>query len=565
MVFFDVGNLTGVSTSTTYYVDGRDSAGFTLKDSSDNPITIGLQTGTTDAGSARMQLQATRIDTVGDLPWGDDTFKTGATTTDGQEIYELPLNSPLGVSINQLLLIDAEIVKTVDYPTSLVPDAPVPYSVQVVRAQRGTAAASHEDASRIFRLIEQQNASYIFPSPITPNDQTINVAEFSANIQVDDLFRLNKTDLDTGGEYVRISVINPADAQSFTINNGDFGNDSAPKDALEVFKVISTTGQTQVTGDVVIGYDTAKPFINAANDQNFADATGRQSSTATGSTLQTTGGGNLTVHNSIELSGNTDTSNPGKQYFVITNGTLPKFYVESASGDTKLYNGADFKIFKDSFFATGNFDKSRTDAAENIALEVLGATGNTKVAGTLRAGNDLTVGTLQNSANTETGSNPFTTRFSVDAQLGSTVVGRELTSPNTGATLTVHGTYTNSPSVADNYFSVNNLGQNNAKPFKIRGDASIEAFGHENFYNYNGGRKTIFVSTQGNNDASAVALRPNLQYLVRPSSTLVLRLPSDAITGDTIRVVDVGGALNFNVQSGCQSTSWHQTPRRSNW
>ena len=28
---------------------------------------------------------------------------------------------------------------------------------------------------------------------------------------------------------------------------------------------------------------------------------------------------------------------------------------------------------------------------------------------------------------------------------------------------------------------------------------------------------------------------------------MVLRLPSEAITGDTIRVVDVGGALNYNV------------------
>jgi len=547
IVFFDTGNLTGISTNTTYYIDDRDSTGFTLKDASDNSIVIGLVSGATDAGNTRLQLQSTRIDTSGDIPWGDDNFKTGNLTTDGQEIYELPINNPSGVSINQLLLIDAEIVKTVDYPTSLVPDAPIPYSVQVIRGQRGTAAAAHEDDSRIFRLVEQQNASYIFPSPLTATDQVVNVAEFSANIKVDDLFRLNKNDLDTGGEYVRISVINPADAQSFTINNGDFGIEGAETDALEVFKVISTTGQTQVTGDVVIGYDTAKPFINAANDQNFADSTGLQSSTATGSTLQTTGGGNLTVHNSIELSGNTNTSNPGKQYFVITNGALPKFYVESASGDTKLYNGADFKIFKDSFFATGNFDKSRTDAATNIALEVLGATGNTKVAGTLRAGNDLTVGTLQNSANTETGSNPFTTRFSVDAQLGSTVIGRALTSANTGATLTVHGTYTNSPSVADNYLSINNLGENNAKPFRIRGDASIEAFGHENFYNRNGGRKTIFVSTQGNNDSSAYLLAPNLQYLVRPSSTLVLRLPSEAITGDTIRVVDVGGALNYNV------------------
>ena len=36
-----------------------------------------------------------------------------------------------------------------------------------------------------------------------------------------------------------------------------------------------------------------------------------------------------------------------------------------------------------------------------------------------------------------------------------------------------------------------------------------------------------------------------MQYLVIPSSTLVLRLPDEAITGDTIRIVDVGGALNF--------------------
>ena len=80
VIFFDVGNLTGVSTNTTYYVAARDSAGFTLKDSNDVAVTIGLATGTTDAGTARVQLQSTRIDTVVDVPWGDDIFKTGATT-----------------------------------------------------------------------------------------------------------------------------------------------------------------------------------------------------------------------------------------------------------------------------------------------------------------------------------------------------------------------------------------------------------------------------------------------------------------------------------------------------
>ena len=547
VVFFDVGNLTGVSTNTTYFVAARDSAGFTVKDSSGNPITISLSSGSTDAGLARIRIFATEIDTVGDVPWGDDTYKTGNTTLDGKETYTLPINNPTGVSINQLLLIGTEIVKTVDYPSSFVADSPIPYTVEVTRGERGTAASSHPDGSRIFRMVEQQNASYIFPSPLTGTDTAINVAEFSAAIEVDDYFRLNKVDLNTGGEYVRINQINPADAQTFTINNGDFGDEATPKDALEVFKVITTTGQTQITGDVVIGYDTSKPFINPANDQNIADDTGYTNSTATGAAIEETGGGNLIVHNSIELSGNTSTSTPAKQYFVITNGTLPKFYVESASGDTSLFNGADFKIFKDSFFATGSFDKERINAANNIALEVLGDTGNTKVAGTLRAGNDFTVGTLVNPANAESGTNAFTTRFEVDAQLGSTVIGQPLTSAATGATLTLHGTYTNAPTAATEYFTINNIGNNNSKRFAIRQDASIEAFGQENFYTENGGRKTIFISSTGNTDASAVSLEPNLQYLVRPTSTLVLRLPDNAVTGDIVRIVDVGGALNFSV------------------
>jgi hypothetical protein len=263
------------------------------------------------------------------------------------------------------------------------------------------------------------------------------------------------------------------------------------------------------------------------------------------------------VHNSIELHGNTDTTTPGKQYFVITNGSVPRFYVESATGDTSLFNGGNLRIYKDNFYSTGTFDKSKPNAANNIALEVIGNTGNTKIAGTLRTGDDVTVGTLVTPANAEDALNFFTTRFSVDAQTGDTVVGRALTSAATGATLTINGTYTTGiPSAGVEYFAINNLGEQGNptvpdKRFAIRQDASIQAFGYDNFYNANGGRKTIFISVQGNTDATVSAanntlLRPNLQYLVRPASTLVLRLPDGALTGDVIRIVDVGGALSFS-------------------
>jgi hypothetical protein len=543
--FIDVGNLTGVNTNTTYFILERDANGFTLKDSSNNLITIGLVDGFNDAGSARIQLLSTLVDTQGDVPWGSDDFIT--RVVDGVQYWSLPINNPTGIGINELFLINNEIIKTVGFPTTFTPNSPSPYTVEVTRGERGTARVSHPDGSKIFKLVEQENASYVFPSPVTPTDTALNVAEFSANIKVNDILRIGKINRDAGGEYVRVTVINPADAQTFTINDGDFGNEAISRNPLQMFKVISTTGNTQIIGDVIIGYDSTQSSLNPENDQNLRDRLGQLSSTATGSSLSSTGGGNLRVHNSIELSGNTLTSGVGKQYFVITNGTLPKFYVESASGNTGIYNGGNLKIFKDSFFATGTFDKSRTDSANNLAFEVLGSTGNTKVAGTLRAGGNFTVGTLLNSANAESGPNLFTTRFSVDAQTGTTVVGRQLTSSNTGATLTLHGTYTAGPSAGVNTFSINNLGVNNAKPFRIKQDASIEAFGEVGFYNRNGGRKTIFISTQGNTDSSAINLRPNLQYLVRPSSTLVLRLPSNAVTGDTIRIVDVGGALNFAV------------------
>jgi len=528
--FIDVGNLSGVSVNTVYYVRERDLAGFTLQNNSGGLITIGLIGGATNAGTARIGLSQTFVDTAGDLPWGDNSF----LNTDGT--WTLPINNPRGIAINQLYLIGTEIVKTVSFPTSFNPDSPTTYTVRVERAQDGTARTSHPDGERLYRLVKQENASYIFPNPVLATATTVNIAEFSGTLRLGDLLRINKGLQNE--EYVRISQINTSDAQAFVINNGDFGTTVLPKNPLQMLKTISTTGNTQIIGDVIIGYDTSQNSENPANDLALADYYQAPSSTSVGPAISQSGGGNLKVHNSIELSGNTTTSTPGRQYFVITNGSIPKFFVESASGDTKLYDGADFKIYKDSFYTSGNFDKGRVDGAVNLALEVLGDTGNTKIAGTLRAGDDFAVGTLANSSNAETVTNVFTSRFTVDAQTGDTFVGRYLT---------VNGNSTASPSAGVNTLSVNGLGVSGAKPFRIKQDASIDAFGENNFYNINGGRKTVFVSTQGNTDSTAYNLKPNLQYLVRPSSNLVLRLPSNAITGDIVRIVDVGGVLNFAI------------------
>ena len=211
---------------------------------------------------------------------------------------------------------------------------------------------------------------------------------------------------------------------------------------------------------------------------------------------------------------------------VITDGAKPKFYVESASGDTKLYDGADFKIFKDSFYSSGTFDKGRLDGANDIALEVLGASGNTRIAGKLTVGDDLAV------KNTLAGSDTF----SVDAQTGDTFVGSHLTIGNSTPSIPVN--------TSNHPFRLFNL-DGNTKSFVIRDNASIDAFGKEQFYNKNGGRRTLYLSTTSGTVSGA--LENNVTYMVRPTSNLTLNLPSTALAGDMIRFVDIGGALRYNV------------------
>jgi len=331
-----------------------------------------------------------------------------------------------------------------------------------LRGQDGTAAVVHNDNAKIAKLNKSENATYIFPSSITDVQTNVNLAEFSGTFKQGDILRIDKNT--SAEEFVTITTVNTSDAQTFSINNG--GLNSAK---LTTFNVVTTTGDTDILGDVTIGFD------NGALSST---------SSLSGSTI-VSGGGNLKVHNSIELSGNTSTSLPQKQYFVITNGSSPRLYVESGTGNTRLYSGANLQIFKDSFFSSGTFDKTRVDIASDIAFEVLGASGNTKLSGTLTTGDDVTI---KNGLN-------GTTTISLDAQLGTTVIGRPLTSASTGATLTLNATYSTAAPAITPVFAIENLGINNDKPFRIRLDGSIQAFGKENFYTKNGGRRTLAIDS----------------------------------------------------------------------
>jgi len=488
--FVALGNIGGVSTSVIYYVIESDSSGITISTTvGGSPIVINLNAGATGPGAAKIILDKTSVDTA-----GSNYLSSTATT--------IPINNSNNIGLNEFYLIGGiEIVKTVNIPT-----VTYPFSMEVLRGQEGTVAVAHGDNATIVKLDKTENATFIFPSAIDGTSGTLNLAEFSGTFAIGDFLRIDKGT--SSEEYVKISVINESDAQTFSINNGATGSSK-----ITTFNVVTTSGNTDIRGDVTIGFD---------------NGTTSSTSSGAGTTASplVTGGGNLKVHNSIELSGNSSTALPDKQYFVITNGSAPKLYVETATGNTRLYNGANFQILKDSFFTAGTFDKLKVDGATNIAFEVLGTSGNTKISGTLHVGDDFTV--ENNLGGTDT--------FTVDAQTGDTYVGRHLTINGASSTTPAVGTFT---------LAVNGIGVGGNKPFRIKQDASINAFGRQNFYNINGGRRTIMVNTTGGTHATV--LESNTQYIIRPSSNLILNLPTGAVTGDVIRIVDTQGALNYNV------------------
>jgi hypothetical protein len=81
-------------------------------------------------------------------------------------------------------------------------------------------------------------------------------------------------------------------------------------------------------------------------------------------------------------------------------------------------------------------------------------------------------------------------------------------------------------------------------------DGSIDAFGIKQYFTANGGRRWTYLpfSLTGNGQTQGNPLQANNNYLINsPSSgNMVVYLPANALTGDIIRFVDIGGNLQFN-------------------
>ena len=218
-------------------------------------------------------------------------------------------------------------------------------------------------------------------------------------------------------------------------------------------------------------------------------------------TGQTTIEGPTEVRNDILLTGTTSNND---RKLTITDGTNVTFEVDAADGDTKLAGdlqvGSDF----DEFVVNGDTGTLtmkggdiivKDDAGSTNRLEFINGNGNLTIAGVIE-----TEGTGVN-------------LFAGDVTLN-------------GGDLTVNA-------------------DTGEKRFRVNNSGSIDLGGIDHYIGPSGARKWLYQQTVS---GDAGLLIPNVNYFVKASSDLVLKLPPQADTGDMIRIVDIGGALTYNVR-----------------
>jgi hypothetical protein len=274
----------------------------------------------------------------------------------------------------------------------------------------------------------------------------------------------------------------------------------------EVVKIGASVGSFAKTFTIKNGSDVTKFEVNSVTGATvISDSTSLGGLTVWGpSNLN----GNITATGTLTLNTGALTLNGGN--FVINNaaGTTNRLTLTNSTGD--LFIAGDLTV-------NGNDIKSST-------ATVLSFTGaDVEVKGDLTVtGNDIKSSTA-------------------------TVLSFSGTDITTANNLTITGDAT----INGGDLTVNS---NGVKRFAVNSNGSIDLGGITNYFTPTGGRKWVFINTSSNTQNTITndeRLTSNTNYMIVPSgdgSVLILSLPSNAQTGDVIRIVDVAGQLKYNTQ-----------------
>ena len=577
--FTDVTGLSGVNTTTNYFVRDVDTTNNTFRVSTTaggNHVGI---TGTPGVNTA-VTLQATKVDTgTGTTIWTSNSADS--------EYTQLPVNNIEGIAIGDILLINSEMVKVV----SPGPDA----TTRLVPVERGadcTTVSQHQDNDVIYKLEKSVDATYLTGAvpqnsttpalrAFTDTTDTLEVdlnalsqgvaVTFSAvgsltGIATTETYFVINVVNDTGTNRTRFQLGLTPDGGPVTLGGSlgsaaitysdtilslaEFGGSFAVGDYLRLSATASCPSGEFVKITVV--NDTAAELFTINNgatqpaDRFVVNSVyGDVDSTLIG-----------TADFTVNLTGNA-ASNPSDNQFRIVNGqpnANARLVVSSDGQVDFVASGTETnpkaRIDEDgNQWLAGNLritldsnDVPSVDDAE-MALYINGSNGNTEIAGSLSIDDDFNV--YSGTTGVQFGA-ASTSKFQVDAQTGDTRIGVSGSALGDGD-LTVNGGHVNivststaSPSATDYALNITNLGESANRNYRIRQDAAIDAFGQTQFYNKNGGRKWLFK----NGNTTCVS---GCNYAVALTATTVFTLPDTAETGDIIRFVEVTGNLSYDV------------------
>lgn len=236
---------------------------------------------------------------------------------------------------------------------------------------------------------------------------------------------------------------------------------------------------------------------------------------------------------------------------------LPKSYRDPVSGQiTKFFGGGDITTHGDLNITSGNFRMYGSDG-KTLILNVANDDGHpgdgaildetTGKDGMYLNGFANIFGNLQvyNQQCQETGICQNKLVFKVDRKTGSIIAGESLT---------LEGQLFGIESPSTKIFEIKNLGSAGSaltgpKKFTMYQDGSVDAFGITQYFTANGGRRWTYVSQSatGLGQTQSNPLQPNNNYLLNLTSggNMVLYLPTNAVTGDVIRFVELTGNLDY--------------------
>jgi hypothetical protein len=249
--------------------------------------------------------------------------------------------------------------------------------------------------------------------------------------------------------------------------------------------------------------------IDGQNDSEFGVRLPKSVRNLDGSVTKFFGGGNVTSHGDLE----------------ITSGNLRMY---GTDGRTLIFNVA-------------NDDGHPGDGGildEKTGKNGLYMNGFANIYGNLQ---------VYNQQCQENGSCSNELVFKVDRGSGSVDMGESLY---------IKGRVFEQESASTPILHIDNLGSAGAggtvgnKDFIMYQDGSIDAFGIIQYYNANGGRRWTYVSQSATGLGQTVGnpLQPNNNYILNLTSggNMVVYLPTNAVTGDIIRFIEVSGNLSYN-------------------